>query len=427
MQVFNNPAPVESEDCLYLNVYTPAAPAAGKGRAVMFWIYGGSLQFGNAGQQYYDGSQFAAYEDVIVVSTNYRTNVFGFPSSPELSSTGHNLGFLDQRFALDWVQRNIHAFGGDPAKVTIFGEPIGRGAILESGQYSYRFSPPVNNVPAWNSLAATLNCSSATSNLTCIRAASATDIKSIIEHQNLIFNPIPDNITLMSKPAEMRTSGNIANIPVMSGTNSQEGRVFVVGQNDTAAYLNATFGAFPPALVSAIAAAYPLGQNGLNTPYDQISQIFTEYIFQCNQALFANASAAAGIPSWLYYFNASFPNTQGFPGAGVYHSSEIPLVFTSYTPVGTTVQEYALSNFMRGAWARFAKDPANGPGWNRVGSGAQYGAPADMDLGVLGDRLNAKGSGVTVIRESEVNGRCGLFKPVYDTILALTGEGPTPS
>ncbi|KAK5008345.1 hypothetical protein LTR39_005198, partial [Cryomyces antarcticus] len=396
----------------------------------MFWIYGGSLQFGNAGQQYYDGSQFAAYEDVVVVSTNYRTNVFGFPSSPELSPTGHNLGFLDQRFALDWVQRNIHAFGGDPAKVTIFGESAGaffvdailtsfpkgssppfRGAILESGQYSYRFSPPVNNVPAWNSLAAALNCSSATSNLTCIRAASATDIKSIIEHQNLIFSPIPDNITLMSKPAEMRTSGNIANIPVMSGTTSQEGRVFVVGRNDTAAYLNATFGAFPPALVSAIAAAYPLGQNGLNTPYDQISQIFTEYIFQCNQALFANASAAAGIPSWLYYFNASFPNTQGFPGAGVYHSSEIPLVFTSYTPVGTTVQEYALSNFMRGAWARFAKDPVNGPGWNRVGSGAQYGAPADMDLGVLGDRLNAKGSGVTVIRESEVNGRCGLFKP----------------
>lgn len=91
--VFNNPPPQESEDCLYLNVYAPSTPAAGKGRAVLFWIYGGSLQFGNAGrtlhafiiimptcshqfagQQYYDGSAFASYEDVIVVSTNYRTN-----------------------------------------------------------------------------------------------------------------------------------------------------------------------------------------------------------------------------------------------------------------------------------------------------------------------------------------------------------------
>ena len=72
--VFNTPAPQESEDCLYLNVYAPSTPAGGKGRPVMYWIYGGSLQFGNAGQSAYDGSAFAAYEDVIVVSVNYRTN-----------------------------------------------------------------------------------------------------------------------------------------------------------------------------------------------------------------------------------------------------------------------------------------------------------------------------------------------------------------
>jgi len=72
--VFNNPAPVESEDCMYLNVYAPSTPAPADGRTVMFWIYGGSLQFGNAGQPAYDGSWFASYEDVIVVTTNYRTN-----------------------------------------------------------------------------------------------------------------------------------------------------------------------------------------------------------------------------------------------------------------------------------------------------------------------------------------------------------------
>lgn len=72
--MFNVPPPVESEDCLYLNVYAPSTPPPPQGMTVMFWIYGGSLQFGNAGQPEYDGSAFAAYEDVIVVSTNYRTN-----------------------------------------------------------------------------------------------------------------------------------------------------------------------------------------------------------------------------------------------------------------------------------------------------------------------------------------------------------------
>lgn len=73
--IFNNPAPEESEDCMYLNIYAPSSPPPADGRAVLFWIYGGALEFGNAGQQFYDGSWFAAYEDVIIVTTNYRTNV----------------------------------------------------------------------------------------------------------------------------------------------------------------------------------------------------------------------------------------------------------------------------------------------------------------------------------------------------------------
>jgi acetylcholinesterase len=74
LRVFNNPPPQESEDCLYLNVYAPSSPSPKGGRPVMFWIYGGSLNFGDAGQQVYNGSAFAAYEDVIIVTSNYRTN-----------------------------------------------------------------------------------------------------------------------------------------------------------------------------------------------------------------------------------------------------------------------------------------------------------------------------------------------------------------
>jgi hypothetical protein len=127
-------------------------------------------------------------------------------------------------------------------------------------------------------------------------------------------------------------------------------------------------------------------------------------------ALFATSSATSGIPSWRYYFNASFPNTQDFPNAGVYHSSEIRIVFGTYPTRNVTAQEYALSNFMRGAWARFAKDPAAGPGWNAVGMGSgYYGGNGDLDLGVLGAHGS---SGVKVVRQSEVDGRCKIWEPL---------------
>lgn len=458
--VFNNPAPAESEDCLYLNVYAPSTPAPADGRSVMFWIYGGSLQFGNAGQHAYDGSWFASYEDVIVVTANYRTNVFGFPSSPEIPITQRNLGFLDQRFALDWVQRNIAAFGGSPEKVTIFGESAGafsvdalltsypagskppfRGAICESGQYSYRANPFTSQLPSWERLSQALGCpGSYSSDLACVRAANATTIKNIIDEQIIEFNPEPDNVTLVSDPAQRRLNGDIAHIPVLGGTNAQEGRVFTVGTN--ASTILQEFLPNQTALQDYILAAYPIGSPGIANSWDQAAQIFTDYIFQCACAAWANATASVGIPAWRYYFNASFYNEQAYPQLGVYHSSEIELVFgTYYTNGNSTTQEYALSNTMMGAWARFAKNPMGGPGWNQVGTGTasdvlvgayieeaggQYMAPngsiltGAWDLGVLGQRGDVMGGGVTVIEQYEVDYRCGLWLPIYAAIQALS-------
>ncbi|KAH6632903.1 Alpha/Beta hydrolase protein [Boeremia exigua] len=465
--VFNNPGgppPVESEDCLYLNVYAPSGSPGGNGRAVMFWIYGGSLQFGTAGLATYDGSALADYEDIIVVTTNYRTNVFGFAASPELPLAERNLGFLDQRFALDWVQRNIHAFGGDPSKVTVFGESAGgfsvdalltsypknskppfRAAILQSGQYSYRAAPPMSSVPAWDNLTASLRCPGTYgTNLTCVRAANATDIKRIIEVNSLIFNPIADNVTLFQNPAARRLSGNISQIPVLGGSNSQEGRVFAVGQTNLTAFLQTTFGA-APALIPAIAAAYPIGGPGITNGYDAISAVITDATFQCPAALWANATASIGIPTWRYYFNASFSNTQSYPQLGAYHASEIPLVFGTYPRSNTTTQEYALASYMRGAWARFAKNPLAGPGWNALGSGQAgsvlsgaydqvpdgiyYGGSGNVtagtwNVGVLGDIGRVKGGGVTLLPQSQLDYRCSLFNPLYQAVVGSAGMPP---
>ncbi|CAO2647395.1 Nn.00g083170.m01.CDS01 [Neocucurbitaria sp. VM-36] len=466
-RIFNTPAPEESEDCLYLNVYAPSTPAGGVGRAVLFWIYGGSLQFGTAGLQIYDGSAFAAYEDIIIVTTNYRTNVFGFPSSPELPLTERNLGFLDQRFALDWVQRNIHAFGGDPKKVTIFGESAGafsidalltsypkdssppfRAAILQSGQYSYRTAPATSSIPQWNNLTAQLGCPGTySSNLTCVRAANATTIQDIINKGPLVFDPIADNLTLVTNPAARRLSGNISHIPVLGGTNAQEGRVFTIGQSNFTAYLQTTFGnTAAAALIPSIEAAYPIGSNGLSNGYDAISQFVTEIIFQCPAALWANATASIGIPAWRYYFNASFSNTQSYPNLGVFHASEIPLVFRTYPATNTTTQQYALAQSIQSAWARFAKNPFAGPGWNEIGTGAEgtilFGASeqvrgglyfdqnataveGDWNLGGFGDVGNVRGSGVTVLPQSEFDYRCNLFKPIFQAIVGAEGMPPS--
>jgi acetylcholinesterase len=213
------------------------------------------------------------------------------------------------------------------------------------------------------------------------------------------------------------------------------------------AFLQTTFSA-APALIPAIAAAYPIGSPGITNGYDASSAVITDFTFQCPVALWANATASVGIPTWRYYFNASFSNTQAYPQLGAYHASEIPLIFRTYRRANTTTQEYALSSFMQGAWARFAKNPLAGPGWNPVGTGRAgpvlsgaseqvtggwyYGTSGnvtvgDWDLGVLGDVGRVKGTGVMVSPQSQLDYRCNLYKPIYQAVVGTAGIPPSSS
>lgn len=436
--VFNEPESPESEDCLYTNVYAPAGPSALHGSLpVLFWIYGGGLQFGHAGLPEYDGAAFAAYHDVIVVGSNYRTNVFGFSHSPQIDTVDQNVGAYDIRLALDWTKRNIAAFGGDPDKITIFGESAGaavvdsflttytddnapfRGAILESTQRSYmQTANPPDPDAGWDQLAACLGCSNTSTQLACVRAAPATQIKTIIETQALSFEPVYDNMTLLLDPVTARREGRFVHVPIMSGNNRDEGNTFVLNDLNLLSFLDQQIGVLAPASIPALLAAFPL--TDYLDPNADIANIATYLGFQCLLAMHLNDTIAQHVPAWRYFYDAHFPNVAYSNSSGVYHSSEIQSLFQSYsggplnpvtlqpqglirTDLPPTPQQQQLAAFMNAAWAAFAKNPTAGPGW------AEYSASGGEIA-----RLGADGSASYVAdNQRHLDAKCPLFWPQY--------------
>ncbi|KAE8334335.1 Alpha/Beta hydrolase protein [Aspergillus arachidicola] len=218
----NTPGPAagESEDCVNLNVFAPATLGEGH-KAVIVWIYSGG----------YDGSSLAANQDVVVVTINYRTNVFGFANSLNLLKAERNLGLLDQRLALDWVQRNIAAFGESAGAMSV-------DALVANPPVPLSFRAAILQSASWSMLLSVTNCSPSR-NLECLRAIPAAKLKGIIERSMLTFTPISDGITwpLNTRRARLNSTekhSQIARVPVMVGSNGGEGWTFVGELNQTA-------------------------------------------------------------------------------------------------------------------------------------------------------------------------------------------------
>ncbi len=242
-----------SEDCLYLNVWTPASPGGAERLAVMVWIYGGGFVVGSGSEPRYDGTRLAA-RGIVVVTLNHRLNALGFLAHPELTrESGHgasgNYGMLDLVAALRWVKRNIATFGGDPDQVTIAGElagseavsalmasPLAKGlfarAIGESGAMfatPSRRPAPLARAEA-NGIAFMHKVGAA--NLTELREAPAEAI--LAAAPGLGYRPIVDGHFLAKSPAAIFASGEQSDVPLMAGWNKDEGFNFTLLQGEAA-------------------------------------------------------------------------------------------------------------------------------------------------------------------------------------------------
>jgi cholinesterase len=352
-----------SEDCLTINVWTK--PQAGEAKkAVLVWIYGGAFSSGNSDNLGYNGQHFAEDEDVVLVSLNYRLNVFGFPGTPNATQ---NLGLLDQRLAVEWVRDNIEAFGGDPSRITLFGQsagsasvdyytyawtsdPIASGFIQESGSVF----GPVGGLGAitaeaganyWSNLASALQCGNSSSTLSCMKGKSTTDITNAMtkisnsagQAISSTFGPTIDEKVVFSDYLARSKAGNLTKLPLLLGNADNEAGLFRI--------LDAL--------------------KNVSLP-DAYWDGFNSVAFVCPASTRANVSISNNIPTWRYRWFGAFPNSElsTIPYSGAWHASELQVLFGNY-PVGngipnSTAAELGIATYIRGAWAAFAKDPKEG-------------------------------------------------------------------
>ena len=400
-----------SEDCLYLNIWTPEWPLRSS-YPVMLWIHGGANVVGSANNPAFDGSALAR-RGMVVVTVNHRLGVMGFMAHPALSAeSGHhssgNYALLDQIMALRWVRDNIARFGGNPRHVTLFGQssgsydvlllmtsPLAKGlfvnAIAQSGQFlSYDGSMPKARAEAiGTSIAAELKAPDDASVLSYLRglpadqvvAAAAKWLPTDLGSDTGLLTHV-DGWVLPELPARVFAAGRQMAIPLVVGNNARE--ITPQTSVDQLRQQIATkYGDLSPKALEAYGLAN--GGQGHSDPLlgGAGAQWMTDTVQRCAAIMEANWHAAARHPTWQYQFERSIP---GREPAGSFHGAEVSFVFGTLDRAGPDKPAYTdadnkASEQIQEYWTRFAKtgDPNGGvlPLWPRAGSGRYLAFTAD--------------------------------------------------
>jgi acetylcholinesterase len=416
------------EDCLTLNVQRPASATATSKLPVVFWIFGGGFESGST--QSADASRLIAASvaqgrEIVYVAVNYRLGAFGFLGGREVLAAGAaNLGLLDQRLALEWVADNIAQFGGDPDKVTIWGQSAGSISVLDQlalygGDHTYKNKPlfraaimdsgsiapadPVDCAKAQAVYAAVVGAAGCAvdDSLACLRAlpydrflAAAGAVPSIASYSGLALSymPRPDGLVLPDSPDVLVQHGRYAAVPLIIGDQEDEGTLFSLQQANITTgdqlvdYLNAYLfrGATRDQVQGLVdtypddaAAGSPFGSGDANNVYPQFKRLAAmqgDLVFTLARRLFLTMATAANpdVPCWSYLSTY----LHGLPILGTFHGSDVAVAYGSLPGTSLSVQTYYLNFF-------HSMDPgAAWPAWPQWSAERQL-----MNFRLLSERL----------------------------------------
>lgn len=368
------PVPEFSEDCLYLNVWTPAADS-GQAMPVMVWIHGGGHRGGWSYEPNYQGDALAG-GGVVVVSIAYRLDVFGFFSHPGIPQS--NFGLLDQIAALEWIQSHIHQFGGDPENITLFGESAGAASagylmvspaaeglfdrvIHQSAGYEFiNEDRRADFLASGEALEAKVLPSSGERGIDALRGAPAERVLSAAADVFSDYQPdaVVDGYTLTEPPADSLAAGRVRPVDLMIGSNADEWKMYLdvdVGAADLEAWLREHL---PGRAGRVLEVLEP--ESGFRRRLDRLT---TARQFVCPSLELAEAVTRAGGEAYLYYFSRVRSGVLAGE-LGAYHGAELPYVFDKHDDwLPTDDTDRRLGRTMADYWRGFARtgDP-NGEG-----------------------------------------------------------------
>ncbi|KLO10834.1 alpha/beta-hydrolase [Schizopora paradoxa] len=406
-------APV-GEDCLVLNIFRPSGTEANAKLPIVFWIYGGAYNSGAASDPSFNPSRIieesvAIGKPIIFVSANYRINTFGFLASSFVAPEDLNAGLLDQKAALQFVQQNIASFGGDPTKVTIWGQSAGAGSAeshvlfpsserlfrgvitdsstgpFKSAPYAYQYDEPGK---PFASLVEATGCPLSSESVACLQRVpfdtllniSNTMINNRLNQQ--LWQPTvgPPGGLITERPSEVIASGNfLHDVAYLAGTNLNEGTIFSEsvfnithpGMTEDQAFdffigqLILDNSTLTSDVLNEINTLYPANDPTAGGPFhtgdslfDRAESWYTDNMFLAPRRLFFDKAAPlSSQPFFAYFFTEFIPGNN--PILGVYHASELSLLFG---PVPASVED-DFANTMLASWINFIVDQNPGGDW----------------------------------------------------------------